>query len=123
MFLRGTNAVYSRYSYLYIQTSERGLIKVVHPENFSANPVTLGQDFYDVEQGPFFDMKRPRETFENAHHLQERGERLGEGKLHRLVVQRDDGVWAEEGGIGGGFAFAKREETVHRVNDVRCLER
>lgn len=67
MFLEGTIARYSRYSYLYMETMHRGLIKVVHPDNFSANPVTLGQEFYNVERGPYFDQLRPLETMRKCH--------------------------------------------------------
>jgi hypothetical protein len=80
MFLKGTPAVYSRYSYLYIRTSNRGLIKVVHPETFSSNPVTMGQDFYDAEQGPDFDMMNPRESFEKCHFVIAHTHRFQRGK-------------------------------------------
>ncbi len=43
---------YSQYAYLYIKTSKRGWIKVCHPQNFSSNPVNLGEQLYNVERGP-----------------------------------------------------------------------
>jgi hypothetical protein len=60
-------AKYSRCSYAYIETRKRGLIKVVHPDNFSSTPVALGQQFYDVEYGPYFDEANPFETLRKCH--------------------------------------------------------
>jgi hypothetical protein len=60
--------------------SNRGLIKVVHPENFSSDPVTLGQAFYDVEQGPDFDMMNPRDSYEKCHFVIAHTHRFQRGK-------------------------------------------
>lgn len=62
-----TQVKYSRYSYMYMRTTSRGLIKFVHPDNYSNTPVKLGQDFYDVEVGPNFDPANPFKTVEKCH--------------------------------------------------------
>lgn len=46
MLLRGVP--FSPYRYLWIETT-RGAVKVCHPQNYSASPVKLGQELYDVE--------------------------------------------------------------------------
>lgn len=40
--------IHSRYAFLWVHTS-RGWVKIVHPQNFSSDPITLGQQLYDVE--------------------------------------------------------------------------
>jgi len=62
-----TQVRYSRYPYLYLQTSRRGLVKCVHPESFSSTPVALAQSFYDAERGPYFDPLRPFESIQKCH--------------------------------------------------------
>jgi hypothetical protein len=48
MLIKDVNVVYSRYAFLWVNTT-RGPIKIVHPDNFSGDPVVLGQQLYDVE--------------------------------------------------------------------------
>ena len=48
MLLGASNIQYSPYEFLFLETSKRGLIRVSHPQNFSATPVALGQQLYDV---------------------------------------------------------------------------
>lgn len=48
MLLNDLDVTYSHYRYLWIETS-RGPVKVLHPQNYSATPVKLGQELYDVE--------------------------------------------------------------------------
>jgi|GEM_PF-1393726 len=97
MMLRNERVRYSRYSYLYMRTSERGLIKVVHPQNFSSDPVTLGQQLYDVERGPEFDPMRPFETMEKSHfilfhtHRDQQGmSKDGVYEIHSVGTGRDE---------------------------------
>lgn len=47
-FIDSGKLMYSRYPYLWLETS-RGPIKVIHPQNFSSDPIVLGQQLYDVE--------------------------------------------------------------------------
>lgn len=97
MFLRDAKFVrYSRYSYLYMRTSQRGLIKLVHPENFSSTPVALGQQFYDVERGPRFDPFNPFKTAEKCHfvlahtHIDQSGySKDGVYEVHAMGTCRD----------------------------------
>jgi hypothetical protein len=96
MFLDETIAQYSRYSYLYTHSERRGITKIVHPDNFSANPVVLGQDFYDVERGPFYDPEQPFETMQKCHfvvahcHRQQSGfSKDGVHEIHSLGTMRD----------------------------------
>lgn len=87
---------YSRYPYLYLKTSKRGLVKGVHPENFSKTPVALAQPFYDVEHGPYFDPLRPFETMQKAHfvvshtHIDQSGySKDGVYEMHAIGTCRD----------------------------------
>lgn len=67
LFLKGhAKVTYSRYNYLYIRTTERGLIKAVHPKNFSQNPITMVKDMYAAEQGPVFDPLDPINSMEKC---------------------------------------------------------
>lgn len=88
---------YSRYAYLYLQTSRRGKIKVVHPSNFSQDPVTLGEKLYNVEQGPHFNAYDPINTFEKTHivlahcHRNQRGKSPdGVFEVHALGTGRNE---------------------------------
>ena len=45
MLLEGMNVNFSHYAYLFIETS-RGPVYICHPQNFSKNPVKLGQELY-----------------------------------------------------------------------------
>ena len=67
MLIPGDVAQYTRYSYVYIQTSKRGLIKCVHPDNFSKTPIKLGQEYYATEVGPTFDREDPFNTVKKCH--------------------------------------------------------
>ncbi len=53
MLLKHERITYSRYEYMYMVTSNRGIIKICHPENFSSNPVSLGKQLYNKETGPY----------------------------------------------------------------------
>jgi hypothetical protein len=57
---------YSRYNYLYIQTSKRGIIKAIHQKNFSQNPLTMVKDFHAAEVGPYFDPVNPMGTVQKT---------------------------------------------------------
>ena len=88
---------YSRYAYLYLRTSARGLIKVVHPSNFSQDPVTLGEKLYNVEQGPNYNPYNPIGTFEKSHIVLAHCHRKQTGKspdgvyeIHALGTGRDE---------------------------------
>lgn len=67
MLIPDNLAEYSRYSYMYIRTTNRGLIKVVHPETFSKLPIGMAQSFYASEVGPNYDPLNPFKTMEKAH--------------------------------------------------------
>ena len=47
MFFPDLPIKYSRYPFMYFDTA-RGPVKVVHPQNFSGDPVTLAQQLYSV---------------------------------------------------------------------------
>jgi len=97
MFIPGDLAQYSRYSYMYIRTSKRGLIKTVHPDNFSKTPVKLAQEFYAAERGPRFDPLNPFATLEKCHfvvshtHIDQSGwSPDGVYEMHAIGTCRDD---------------------------------
>lgn len=97
MMLHHSNVRYSRYSYLYLETSERGLIKVVHPDHFSSDPITLAQELYDVERGPYFDPIHPFETMRKCHivmahtHRDQHGmSKDGVYEMHCIGTTRDE---------------------------------
>lgn len=48
MLIHGTIAQYSRYHFMWLNTS-RGPVYITHPDNFSSDPVRLGQELYDVQ--------------------------------------------------------------------------
>lgn len=96
MMLNRSRVRYNRYSYLYMRTSNRGLIRVTHPENFSSDPVTLGQQLYDVEQGPDFNPLDPFNTLEKCHivlahcHRTQSGmSKDGAYEIHSIDANRD----------------------------------
>lgn len=70
--LEPTGATYSRYSYIYLDTS-RGMIKVCHPESYSANSLGLGQSLYSVEVGPYPDRPQKCHIVLGHTHIASRG--------------------------------------------------
>ena len=46
MLLKGTQAKYTRYPFLWLKTTKRGYVYVVHPRKGSSNSVALGQRIY-----------------------------------------------------------------------------
>lgn len=67
MFFNNPKVEFSMYPYMYIRTSNHGIIKGIHPQNYSQNPVTMGKDFYAQEVGPDYDPKRPFTTVQKTH--------------------------------------------------------
>lgn len=51
MLLKGTEAEYTRYNYIWLKT-RRGYMYVCHPQNFSSNSVGLGQKIYNTMVAP-----------------------------------------------------------------------
>jgi hypothetical protein len=68
MLIYNAPAKYDQHAYMYLRTS-RGMVKCVHPKNFSSDPVRLGQELYDVEQGALYDHRKPRETMQKCHFI------------------------------------------------------
>ncbi len=83
MFLRGTNALYSRYAYLHLHTS-RGLVWVVHPDNFSGDPITLGQQLYNVHS------PKGHWVLGHCHRRQDGWTPDGEYEVHALGCGREE---------------------------------
>lgn len=92
MLLRNTPIAYSRYSYLYVATKRRGFVKVVHPQNFSANPITLGQELYDVERGPHYPQRYDKchIVLGHCHRAQSGFSKDGRMEIHSTGMLRDD---------------------------------
>jgi len=82
MFIRDTKAVYSRYAFLWIETS-RGLVKVVHPSNFSGDPITLGQALYSTEP------RKAHYIVAHCHRRQDGWSPDGAFEIHALGCGRD----------------------------------
>jgi len=85
MLLRGTIAKYSRYSYLWIETS-RGPIRVVHPSGpsgFSQDPITLGQKLYNAEP------RKCHYVVAHCHRRQDGWSPDGAYEIHSLGAGRD----------------------------------
>lgn len=83
MFLNGTNVVYSRYGYLWIKSS-RGWIKVVHQQNFSIDPVKLGQDYNDSE------VRKCHWVTTHCHRRQSGWTKDGLFEVHAIGTGRDE---------------------------------
>jgi hypothetical protein len=73
---------YSRYPYLWIESS-RGWIKVVHPQNFSQDPITLGQNLYNVEP------RKSHLILGHCHRQQSGYSPDGQYEIHALGTLRD----------------------------------
>jgi len=86
MFLAGTKAKYSRYAYMYIKT-RRGMVKVCHPSNFSANSVALGQKLYNVSVGP--NEEKCHIILGHTHQMQSGFSPDGTHEIHALGCMRD----------------------------------
>jgi len=82
MLLDNTKAVYSRYSFLWIETS-RGAIKVSHPKNYSRNPVTLGQKLHSEEP------RKAHHIIAHCHRMQIGMSLDGLYEIHCLGTGRD----------------------------------
>jgi len=89
MLLRGTPIKHSRYSYMYLRTDERGYVKILHPDNYAAVSVGLGQQLYDVEAGP--DPDNPHKAhivLAHTHQLQSGWSKDGDKEIHALGCMR-----------------------------------
>ncbi len=82
MLLNNTKAIYSRYSFLWIETS-RGPIKVSHPKNYSRNPVTLGQKLHSAEP------RKAHHIIAHCHRMQIGMSLDGLYEIHCLGTGRD----------------------------------
>jgi hypothetical protein len=83
MLLNGTTkVVYSRYSYLHLNTS-RGLVWIVHPSNFSGDPITLGQKLYSNHS------PKGHWIVAHCHRRQDGWSPDGEYEIHALGTGRD----------------------------------
>lgn len=82
MFITGDKVKYSRYQFLHVQTS-RGLVKIVHPRNYSQNPITLAQQLYDVEQ------VKCHVVIGHCHRMQSGVSKDGLFEVHALGTGRD----------------------------------
>lgn len=90
--LEGLPIEYSRFPYMYIELEERGIVKCLHPGNFSGNPVTLAQQYYNVERGPYFP-ERPTKThfiIGHCHRAQSGWSPDGLYEMHASGMMRDD---------------------------------
>lgn len=84
MFLKETSVRYSRYEYLWLNTS-RGPVKVVHPSaHFSSDPVVLGQQLYNVEP------RKSHYVIAHCHRQQSGWSPDGSFEIHALGTGRDD---------------------------------
>lgn len=89
MLLDNTKTTYYKYRYMYTRTS-RGLVKVLHPENFSSNPVSLGREMQAVDAGPVPGVNEKSHLILAHTHLQESGwSKDGDFEIHALGCTRD----------------------------------
>ncbi len=86
---------FTHYSYCYMETS-RGMVSLIHPVNYSVNPVGLAQQLYSTENGPYFDPSDPNSRVDRCHivvahtHLQGWGwSKDGTRECHALGTLRD----------------------------------
>jgi hypothetical protein len=82
MFLEYTGAKYSRYSYMWVDTS-RGPVRVIHPRNFSQYPITLAAKLYN---------KHPRKAhmvMAHCHRREDGWTEDGAYEIHCLGTGRD----------------------------------
>lgn len=91
MLLHDLPVTFSRYEYMWLRTSNRGDIKIVHPQNFSGNPVTLGQKLYNVDCGVDYPNKSSKSHIVLGHcHRQQSGwSEDGLHEIHALGCMRD----------------------------------
>lgn len=62
MFIDSEDHVVSPYANSYLSFNDGSFANVIHPVNYSADPVRLAQEFYNVERGPSFDPFNPKKT-------------------------------------------------------------
>ncbi len=86
---------FTHYSYCYLETS-RGMVLVLHPVNYSINPVGLAQQYYFTENGPYYDPADPNSRVDRCHivmahtHIQGWGmSRDNTREMHALGTLRD----------------------------------
>ncbi len=82
MLIKDTKAVYSRYAFMWLETS-RGPVKIVHPSNFSGDPVTLGQFLYNTEP------RKCHYVVAHCHRRQDGWSPDGAFEIHALGTGRD----------------------------------
>lgn len=59
--------VFSRYPYMYIKTSNRGIVYVCHQQNYSVTPVRLGQQIAEKVTGPYYDPRDSHPRVDKCH--------------------------------------------------------
>jgi len=58
---------YVPHDFCYVKTTNKGLVKIVHPDSYSKTPITMLHQFYNAEQGPYFDPLSPTSTLQKCH--------------------------------------------------------
>lgn len=81
LLLRNSPVNFSRYAWMYLKTS-RGYVYVCHPENYSQNPVQLGQQLWATHRAP--DGSKPHVVLAHTHLMQREKARTVGRKLSRL---------------------------------------
>ena len=91
MLVESSGIKYSRYSYMYVETS-RGFVRVVHPSSFSSNPVVLAQDMYNAERGPHYPKRYDKchYVIGHCHRAQWGFSPEGRMEMHATGMMRDD---------------------------------